>query len=949
MTNRSGGWSGRGWLLLASLGLCAAGCGSRSEAPAKAPEELPAGEALTVPVPPAETPPEGVSSVKDPQREPAPGPVGQPRLVLNINQTLQPFGSHPDRFVKLGDTLLFTASTPNEGRKLWRWEARGGASRVDLRPSPESFPTGFPELVRLGRFVYFSALTDSRDPALTLWRSDGTREGTEPVTGLVPPGAVSLNHLGDVPGRLLLTRTVGETLELWSSDGTPQGSRLLWTSPGPRVLRERIVEAHGALFFTTNASCSFGWESPRECPFASELWRVDATGARLLWRAEPGGAISQLTAWNDSLVLSVADGEGRVALWKTDANAEERVRLVELEPRSEFHRLLPTPGRLFFLASRTWESGFGVWASDGTAEGTVRLHDIHTERPSRHDVYVSETAVVGTTLHFVAPGVFPGPYELWSSDGTLEGTRQVHSAPSEPLHLLAYERRLYFTQTDRLGNHDWMRTALDAPGAERVKTFILWPKSRALTPPRDFTVQGGEIFFAADDERGLEPWTSRGTDASTRLLQDIVPSEGASDPKRLTVVGDTLFFTADDGVRGQELWSTRGSAADTRLVHEFTPGPQPTYFDSMVPWNAQLAIASPNALWLVDGSARAPRLVREHRPGRGACEYFTVYAECARSVVAAGETLYVVDSVIDTSSWTLRHDLFSLRGEESIQRRYSWTTAPPRQPSARGTSLVFTVASALPDGTRQHALWTSEGASGDTHLLQSLPVRAEGLVWLGSTPFFTSLAEDFTGMKLWTLDGVTGEARMVPTGDPHLNVHEQLVPVAGRRVFFFSRSVADPLPDNHVLWVSDGTSAGTRPLKKIPGRTVQRLYAVGEQVFFWCHEPGEGWGLWRSDGSERGTVRVKALTPLLGEPLLALPEGRGLVFAASDGVSGTEVWWSDGTEQGTVLFTDIAPGPTSSNPGAFAVMGDTLYFAADDQRVGRELWAAPLPPAPQSR
>lgn len=48
-----------------------------------------------------------------------------------------------------------------------------------------------------------------------------------------------------------------------------------------------------------------------------------------------------------------------------------------------------------------------------------------------------------------------------------------------------------------------------------------------------------------------------------------------------------------------------------------------------------------------------------------------------------------------------------------------------------------------------------------------------------------------------------------------------------------------------------------------------------------------------------------------------------------------------------MLFTDIAAGPASSNPEHFAVLGDTLYFAADDQRTGRELWAAPLPSAPR--
>jgi ELWxxDGT repeat protein len=68
--------------------------------------------------------------------------------------------------------------------------------------------------------------------------------------------------------------------------------------------------------------------------------------------------------------------------------------------------------------------------------------------------------------------------------------------------------------------------------------------------------------------------------------------------------------------------------------------------------------------------------------------------------------------------------------------------------------------------------------------------------------------------------------------------------------------------------------------------------------------------LWKSDGSEVGTVLVKDISPEVGYGYpMGLAGADGTVyFAADDGVHGTEVWKSDGTEGGTVLVRDVNAG-----------------------------------------
>ena len=73
----------------------------------------------------------------------------------------------------------------------------------------------------------------------------------------------------------------------------------------------------------------------------------------------------------------------------------------------------------------------------------------------------------------------------------------------------------------------------------------------------------------------------------------------------------------------------------------------------------------------------------------------------------------------------------------------------------------------------------------------------------------------------------------------------------------------------------------------------------------------------------------------------AVVAGDYLFFTADDGTNGTELWRSDGTEAGTVMVKDINTGATwdsSSDPYHLTVMGGNIYFAADNGTNTQELW-----------
>jgi ELWxxDGT repeat protein len=146
------------------------------------------------------------------------------------------------------------------------------------------------------------------------------------------------------------------------------------------------------------------------------------------------------------------------------------------------------------------------------------------------------------------------------------------------------------------------------------------------------------------------------------------------------------------------------------------------------------------------------------------------------------------------------------------------------------------------------------------------------------------------------------------------------------------------------LWKSDGTEAGTVLVKDInPGFTnssIGYLTHVNRKLFFVANNGISGNELWKSDGTESGTMLVKDIrVGTMGSNPSNLVNVNGvLFFSADDGINGVELWKSDGTAAGTTMIKDINPFSGSSYPQALANVNGIVFFAADNGDSGMELW-----------
>jgi ELWxxDGT repeat protein len=115
------------------------------------------------------------------------------------------------------------------------------------------------------------------------------------------------------------------------------------------------------------------------------------------------------------------------------------------------------------------------------------------------------------------------------------------------------------------------------------------------------------------------------------------------------------------------------------------------------------------------------------------------------------------------------------------------------------------------------------------------------------------------------------------------------------------------------------------------------LVALNNLLFFNASTSSLGNELWRSDGTNAGTVLVKDLTP--GSTSSSFGHMRthnGQLFFEANG----QLWKSDGTTQGTVPATDFAPGLLAGRSifADFAILGSRIVFTAFSED-GTELWS----------
>ncbi len=599
--------------------------------------------------------------------------------------------------------------------------------------------------------------------------------------------------------------------------------------------------------------------------------------------------------------------------------------------------------------------GRELWRSDGTPAGTYMVKDIY---PGLAGSYVDGIVAANGMLYFTAENGNNG-YEPWVSDGTEAGTHILNDL---------------------------------VPGSEGS-----WPSQ--------FVNVNGTVYFIADlYNYHNQLWKTDGTEGGTLLVKDISAEGLGYYCLELTAVNDMAYFIAYTWNSGFQLFRSDGTNAGTYVVKEigyngdFTAPMQLTAYDNKLYFSAN--DGSGRKLWISDGTYDGTT----NAPGNNEIllqqDYMNIFAN--RPFPILNNQLFIAGySQSDGGGGLYKFDAANGLGEVLVKDLTDIPDFPyddildfvvPVDFVIVNNELCFKVISSI--GGWHDELWRSNGETDNTRLVKTIGLTDPGAYSYNFTDgngtlYFNITNEPGIGNELWKSDGTEAGTVLVKDINPGIGdgFPDDLTYCNGRLIFR-----ATDFTNGSEIWQSDGTDAGTSLVKNInvittngsdAGFMYKGVSAIGDAVLFNAFTPQLGGELYKSDGTEAGTV---LLNDIWTGPNWSFPNGffyknkltyfidddavntglyttngtaaglkrityidREIYYVVNFSVtdngqifyvlglrngSGYELWHSDGTEAGTLMLTPNL----NYNNNYVVTIGNTGFFVAGDFDHGYELW-----------
>jgi ELWxxDGT repeat protein len=478
--------------------------------------------------------------------------------------------------------VFFSGDDGSTGIEPWVTDGTEAGTQLLVNLAPENGNAAPDFLTAVGDDIYFGALEGvegaKRTRLYALWKSGGTTARSQRMTYFTsqnnPGDLTEMFNLDDA--RLLFSGRISTDtgFELGISDGTPEGTRIL------KDIREGPLAGEPQDFLRFNG---FGYFfSP---PFG-DILRTDGTEEGTVVVFDGSAFTGATTALGDFYFQGRLQGAQGGQLWRLGTGVGTATMVADINPGgfAQINEITEYNGALYFSATDQGVNNFEreLWTSDGVS-GASEVKDI---RPGPDGSNPLRLQVANGLLFFAADDGLTG-YELWKSDGTEEGTTLVKDIwPGEATSNLsssdfvAFRDELFFVADDGINGVELWKSDGTAAGTQLVKDIYPGPLSSVVPAEWKPVELDGLLYFAATSpEAGYELWSTDGTEAGTRLTYDLVPGRMSGVPEDLTVNNGSLYFTAYSQAFGREL-------------HVYDPNFVPVPISSMID-GAQLVLEWP--------------------------------------------------------------------------------------------------------------------------------------------------------------------------------------------------------------------------------------------------------------------------------------------------------------------------------------------------------------------
>ncbi|MEK7951739.1 ELWxxDGT repeat protein [Luteolibacter soli] len=872
------------------------------------------------------------------------------RLIKDAN-TLSPNTAYNPNITWASATgsqrVVFPMQTFANGTELWVTDGKAKGTRLlkDLIPGPGSSSPQQPTSFGTGTTKKTALLVNRVSTGDQIWITDGTEAGTTRLLENSLPGyQSSTNLLVGTPAGFFFeeinSSRTDDSHELFFSDGTVAGTRSL--NPLASDHHTPISDPSAYATATGDSWCYFVAND-------KEVWRSNGTvaGTTKITTFTTGTPIS-ITVAADRLFITSQLSAGGLQLFVCPIAGGDPVKVGPPDATTWNQMLVIALHDDAFFIAVDGSSNRTLWTSDGTAAGTRRITLMSPDQTTESKITLAlnswKDAIYFSTYHNDIG------YELWRTDGTTAGTFPFRAFPppdSLPVYtdMREFGDSLYFDLTDPYGFEHLWRTRGTSGSTQVVGKSPAFNNPYGLDPLLTNT-DTAAFFITGQVQSAIALSMVRSNGGATQLTKSeksnssgvpLHPAEGAP----FDMLNGLLLAFVKTGLT-HELWQMNPDGSKSKAIWK-VPTTQlgiqgSVSFRGHLGSSLLFTVDNPGAkhqVWITDGTKKGTLQLADTGSGYAA------------DFVKAGSNYYFAVNYNDEAATT---GLWKTNGTPAGTSKVASTDGTTPRPKPGELVALGDVAYALTGPT----LWRSDGTAAGTVALksdwygQSTDAAAYLSVVAGKLHFTVKTG---TLQYLWQSDGTAaGTVAVTPAVDFDAGSMGPAFDLGGAAIFQGDRIQPAPF-----LWRLDAT--GTAPVAPyVIGRRVNywitysdRQVVAGNQFFYCGIQDGDA-ELWATDGTANGTRLVKNIYPgtastsaQSSNPAHLVAAGNLVYFTATDEEHGTELWRSDGTEAGTVLVSDIDPGPESSNPQALRVLGSKLYFTANRRTIGRELYSVDLP------
>lgn len=425
-------------------------------------------------------------------------------VLRDLGTSHAPATDFTDPWVLYNGYYYFVAHDGEHGQCVWKSDGTTAGTILFKDVHPDTPYGDVANLVVAGNTLYFSERTASNKPT-RVWRSDGTPEGTVPHAELIVDGS---------PAHILIANAVN-------------GALMVCAENWPYGQRQWLAVSRGA---ETAVPCT-----PLAIIGVKPIYpAVDDTFGLFTWPS-PG------VGWE---------------LWRTDGTPAGTSMVKDLSPETS------ATGSATEFRMLLGKYAFGdLYVTDGTSDGTRPFFNCGANCLKGQFSMFEHDGVV----YFTGLDATHG-WAMYKTDGNttefLNDPKPGAVSTGGPFAYVFLNGRILYTNNmtynDFVGNELW---TMDLATGQHQKIY----SSPGKITPGTWPVNGRYYFTNSTYQTGTELWSSDGTAEGTRMVRDIQPGEGSSNPKGLTALNGALYFIATSNGR-DDLWKTTANGVTKKVT-----------------------------------------------------------------------------------------------------------------------------------------------------------------------------------------------------------------------------------------------------------------------------------------------------------------------------------------------------------------------------------------------